>query len=72
MEPKEHGGQVEMICQQSEVERRAQRPEVELGDPHTKTELETRKLKVDLSIWTELPKRSRGTAESWAPPRLVD
>lgn len=64
MELKERGAKVEMIGQQAEVEPRAQRPKVELGNPLITAELKTGKPKVDPSIRTELPKRSHRTEES--------
>lgn len=41
----------------AEVESRAWRPKVELGDPHTKAELEIGEPKADSSNWVEPLKR---------------
>lgn len=63
----DHGGvegalsHVEPMGQRAEVEPRAWRPNVELGDPHTKAELEIGEPKADPSSWTEpLKKKLQG------------
>lgn len=44
---RDHGAKVELIGQRPDVESGAMRPEVKLGDYHTKAELETGRPKVD-------------------------
>lgn len=56
MELREYGAKMEPMGREAVVESRAQTPKVELGNQHTKAELETWKPKVDQSRWEESAK----------------
>lgn len=56
VELKEYGANMEPMGREAVVESRARMPKVELGNQHTREELESWKPKADLSRWEESAK----------------